>query len=127
MIIRVKPIDTAKQRLAIYKKALQVFRKHGGLCFLLQLISEGRPETSEDYEMINWRATSRLFPEFGHYYTWKMKTYGDASEIVHAKLFNTGRMKWREKVLEGCIKSCERQIARETRETGIKDKVTLVR
>lgn len=95
------PINTKKQRLVIYKKALKYLstKEEGdfGLCIELKELSgisfydSYQPKTDE------------LFPEFGMF----IKRY---QPIKFLKLLHKGNItnKWRIKVLNECIKICEK-------------------
>lgn len=89
------PIKTKKQRLAIYKKVLLLWKKgkEEGLCI------DFKHQSGRDFFDRNLPETDVLFPEFGLF----IKRY---SPQQHTDLFYNDIRKWRKKVLDACIKIC---------------------
>ena len=116
-----KPIDisTPKGRIKVYKKALDNpdWFLHVGLCYILQYIRLGHDMNLYPRPVINYRLTSEMFPEFGHYYnpsSLNMRKDGPAlltqEQAKFKHMFLNNRYNWRMKILNLCIEMCRKQI-----------------
>lgn len=94
------PINTKKQRLVIYKKVLRLYNKgfsedKQGLCVNL------KQESGRSFMCLFLPETDVLFPEFGRH----IKKY---TPTKYVSLYKKSEPKWRVKVLENCIKLCNK-------------------
>ncbi len=102
------PIKTKKQRLLVYKQALNnpKWFEGQGLCFVLQWIANGKPGNPKELWLtINkWQDACIMFPEFSKFYDPNM-----CKALKYVKLWETcTKNEWRIKVLNRCIELCNK-------------------